>query len=190
MIGIVDESLRQHGGGAGYYFLAVARLHPDAAAAARAALRRSLRPRQRRFHWRTERDSDRLSFLDVVAGLEVAAAVVYQSPVRRRKQEQARVRCLWEAMGQFSDWGIGELVIESRREPLDSRDRRELIAGQRAGLVAQALAHRHDLPDKEPLLWIADAVAGAMAAAIADGNGRYAKLLPPSCTERRALPHP
>lgn len=187
---MVDESLRQRAGGEGSYFLAVARLNAGRAAEARAELRRALRPRQLRFHWRTEWSGDRLAFLQMIAGLEIVSTVVYQHPVRRRKQEQARVRCLWEAMGQFAAWDVQELIIESRQEPLDIRDRREIIAGQHAGLVASDLPYRHDVPKQEPLLWIADAIVGAVAAAIADGDERYVQLLPERCRQTRAVPAP
>lgn len=190
MIGLVDESLRQHGGGAGFNFLAVARVRPEVGATARATLRDVLRKGQRRFHWRTDSERDRLRFLEVVANSEVGATVVYQRPVRRRKQEQARVRCLWEAMGQFGVWGIERLLIESRGEPRDSWDRREVIAAQQAGLVPKTLTYRHEAAVDEPLLWIADAVAGAMSAAIAEGDECYVKLLPEGCCRTRALPAP
>jgi hypothetical protein len=80
--------------------------------------------------------------------------------------------------------------IERRREPLDGRDRRELIAGQHAGLVTRGLPYRHDIPKQEPLLWIADAVVGAAAASRVDNEPRYLCLLPTQCQEIKAIPAP
>jgi hypothetical protein len=190
MIGLIDESMRQRLDSDGFYFLAVARLDAAHAATARAELRRALRPRQLRFHWRTEHEADRVAFLRVIAGLPLVSTIVYQHPVARRKHEQARVRCLWEAMGHFQDWGVSELIIESRREPLDTRDRREIIAGQHARLIARDLPYRHDVPKQEPLLWIPDAIVGATAAAIADCDERYLAMLPAHCWQPRAIPGP
>lgn len=46
---------------------------------------------------------------------------------------------------------------------LRARDRREVIGAQRAGVAATNLVYHHGRPKEEPLLWLAAAIAGAVA---------------------------
>jgi hypothetical protein len=57
------------------------------------------------------------------------------------------------------------LILESRQERNNQRDRRRIMAAQRAGKASVELTYRFGLPSSEPLLWLADAVASAVLTA-------------------------
>lgn len=70
------------------------------------------------------------------------------------------------------------MVIESRQEHNDRKDRREILGAQRAGVASEGLRYRHARPKDEPLLWLPDALAGAIGTSIADGDQELLRLLP------------
>lgn len=95
-----------------------------------------------------------------------------------RKSEQARVRCLWNVLSHLRDRGVRTVVLESRQEHNDRKDRREILAAQRAGVATPGLVYCHGRPKEEPLLWLPDAVVGAVGMSIADNQHDLLELLP------------
>jgi len=59
-------------------------------------------------------------------------------------------------------------MIERREAHNDQRDRATIAHAQRAGWLSPTLRYAFLRPNDEPLLWIPDAVAGLVAAALAD----------------------
>jgi hypothetical protein len=57
---------------------------------------------------------------------------------------------------------VWELVLESRQEPLDWADRSTIGNAIQKGWVSRNLVYRFDRPKVEPLLWLPDALAGAL----------------------------
>ncbi len=162
----VDESFRRGRDGHGYFFMDVV-LVPDAAIAEMTRqLREHLPAGLRRWHWRDERPASRCRFLSLVADfvdLDVVAFTCGQLTAGQRKSEQARVRCLWDLLGQLQAVGADTLVLESRQEHNDRKDRREILSAQQAGVAPKGLVYRHDRPREDPLLWVPDALRCAKA---------------------------
>lgn len=177
---VVDESFRRQPEGGCYLLTAV--MVPDAVIVEITRhLRETLPPGQRRWHWRDERPGSRRRFLDAVASFvppQVAAVTYWQSVPSQRKGEQARVRCLWRLLAGMPTFDAATVVLESRQEHNDRKDRREVGNAQRAGLVPSSLVYRHDRPKDEPLLWLPDAVAGAAGVSIIDADRTMLELLP------------
>jgi hypothetical protein len=97
---------------------------------------------------------------------------VVATPVRERRWERARRRCLVRLVWEVAERGADGLVLERRESRQDAADRRVLAATVR-GRMRYAFA----VPTDEPLLWIADVIAGAAGIAIGDGDTRYLDLL-------------
>lgn len=189
----VDESFRRGRGGHGYFLMAVVVVPDDRVADLSRRLRQHLPAGLLRWHWRDERPASRRRFLSLVADfaeVDVTAFTCGQQAATQRKTEQARMRCLWELVGQFQVRDVGTLVLESRQEHNDRKDRREIISAQRAGAAPKELVYRHGRPREEPLLWVADALVGAMGLAAAGGQDEYRDRLPRSWQEVRWLPTP
>lgn len=144
-------------------------------------LRAYVAPGQRRWHFRDERLASRRRFLAEVAQLhehEVGAVVFCCPTPSQRKSEQARVRCLWNLVAELREREVQTAVFESRQEHNDRKDRREIMAAQRDGVASADLVYRHGRPKEEPLLWVADAIVGAVGLSVASHDQELAQLLP------------
>jgi hypothetical protein len=162
VIAFVDESVRTGSGGLLYVVAAAAVLRADRDRA-RDEFRKLLLPRQPYLHWNSEKPARRVAVLDRLAGLDAMALACGYYPVGTRHQESARAACLTALVGDLKAAGISELVIETRGEPLDRRDRRTLLHAREVGIAPRNLSYRHVGKLEEPLLWAADAIAGAVA---------------------------
>lgn len=81
-------------------------------------------------------------------------------------------RLLWE----LEQLGVPHLHVEARQREQDNRDRR-LLDQLRAGRILDGRLRMDHLPGpKEPLLWIADAIAGAVVAA-RQGDPRFRTVI-------------
>ena len=170
----VDESMRQ--GPAGLYVVATVVIAEDPDRARQAA-RSVLLGRQARYHWHGENEPQRRRMLDVIAELEVTVIAYTCRPVAATKSERARALCLdrllWDLTTDPRLAEVTALVLESRQEHNDRKDRRIIAAAQRSRRAPRELRYRHERPDVEPLLWFPDAVAGAVSAHLAGDTNRY-----------------
>lgn len=64
-------------------------------------------------------------------------------------------------------------MIESRQAHNDQLDRQSIVWAQKTGWAATDLHYRFARPREEPLLWAADAMAGAIAAQVAQEADHY-----------------
>lgn len=101
------------------------------------------------------------------------AAVVSTTVARARRIESGRVKTLWRLLAELERLGVRRLVIESRLERNDRRDRREIERAKQSGLCRSDLVYAHHRPTEGPPLWIADAVAGSASAHIFDRDGDF-----------------
>ncbi|MEU4289777.1 hypothetical protein AB0E63_16255 [Kribbella sp. NPDC026596] len=62
-------------------------------------------------------------------------------------------------------FGVGDVWLESRSAGPDRRDVRLVDSARRKGLVPSGLVVRFARPLDDPMLWIPDAIAGAVTAA-------------------------
>ena len=165
-IAFVDESA--HGGSGGLYVIAAAVVVDASADEIRAALRRLLLRGQVRFHWRDESTPRRRRMLEMIASLGLECRAYVRAPVAKRHQDRARRLCLEALVWDLRDRGIDELVIETRGLVPDRRDSLAIRDARRAKVASPALRYRFGRPKDEPLLWIPDAIAGAISALEAD----------------------
>lgn len=172
----LDESMRQTADGLYVVAAAVVMSEPDSA---RQAARSVMLPRRRRFHWVGEEDRDRHRMLDVMTDLELPVLGSYLRCRLEpgRDQDRPRALCLTRLLWDIWHAGVGELVIESRGKTGDQKDRRSVIGAQQGGWASSDLVYEFRRPRAEPLLWFADAAAGALATTIA-GERDYLVRLP------------
>lgn len=161
MLAAADESMRQVNGGV--YVIAAGVLVKERADEIRTELRALLRPRQERFHWRNEGEAERLAMLKRIVELELFAYAYIHRPPTPRRQDRARAQCLKGLLWDLHQDHIGELVIETRQRRNDRKDRILILQAQEAGIASPDLRYRHARPKEEPLLWLPDAVAGAVS---------------------------
>jgi hypothetical protein len=116
--------------------------------------------RQKPFHWAKEGTRARQRMLDLIVDSGVVAHVVVHYPTGRRRQEEARRLALRELLPLVVAEGAEELVIESRSDPEDQRDRGSVIEALRQTEGA-TITYRWE-PKAERVLWVADAICGAV----------------------------
>jgi hypothetical protein len=120
--------------------------------------------RATKLHWH---EMDRLQQKDAahrVAGIEGFHVVAVGTPVPRRRQERARAACLTALVGELHGFGVQQLLIEARAPDLNRRDV-ATVQGARFALPKGSRFRVDHVPGStEPLLWVADVVAGVVRA--------------------------
>jgi hypothetical protein len=163
----VDESVIV-GGPAhpdGTYTLAAVVAETAAAGGIRDLLRELTLTRGGRLHWVDESSKRRDRIIAAVTALDVAAIVTIGSPMHRSKQERARRCCLERLFYELGLMSVADVQLESRTATPDRRDLRLVDSARDKGLISRDLKVGFARPRDEPMLWLPDAVAGAVTAA-------------------------
>lgn len=180
MIAYIDESLRVRDH---LYVVAAGLAAPAGARELVAELRKALPGRSPRFHWRNESEETRMRMLDRIHELGLETFAVCYCEERPRWSERGRIQAIKRLLWELQQHQVVELILESRGEVNDERDRKTIFRAQRAGHASRSLSYRFATPYREPLLWVPDAVAGAVSASYADGMDKYLDRL----ADRRPL---
>jgi hypothetical protein len=149
----------------GLYLMAAVLVSPAQAEPCRAVLRSFLLGRQKRLHWRDERDKRRACLVEAVAALHPSGIVVIGVGLDARRQERARRKCMERLLWELGNHHVVDVVFERRHSELDLRDQ-ELVAvlqGRHSMPPRLQLSWRD--PESEPLLWLPDIIAGARSLA-------------------------
>ncbi|WP_325048080.1 DUF3800 domain-containing protein [Jiangella anatolica] len=181
MVAYVDESIRIRDG---VYVMAACALEDGSAAAARDAMR-ELEPRPgHRLHWHDRMPADRLVAVRTVAQLPALHLVTIGVTLDPRRQERARRQCMEALLFHLQDAGVSRVWLETRNAAADRRDIEAVRAARARQIIQYGLLVDHARPSEEPLLWLADIVAGAVSAAEGDDRS-YRDPLAPMLTEHR-----
>jgi hypothetical protein len=117
-----------------------------------------------RLHWKAESLKRRNLIASTVADFDIAALVVSASPVARSKQERARRQCLERLLYELDQLGVSTAHVESRGTFRDRYDAQLMDVARDKGIVPNGVRLGFMRPVQEPMLWLADAVAGAVTA--------------------------
>lgn len=129
-----------------------------------------------RLHWVAESAKRRDLIAEAIGRMDIAAILAVGTPMERSRQERARRCCLERLLYELDQFGVSEAWLESRTAAQDLRDRRLVDSARRKRLVSPEVQVRFARPVGEPMLWLPDAVAGAMSAAVL-GEGRWLAAL-------------
>jgi hypothetical protein len=128
--------------------------------------------REVRLHWVAESTKRRDLIAHAISTLDIAAIVTVGSPMDRSKQERARRCCLERLLFELDQFGVAEIWLESRRAAQDGHDMRLIDSARDKRLVARRTTVNFARPTGDAMLWLPDAVAGAVTAAIL-GESRW-----------------
>ncbi|MFF0794187.1 hypothetical protein [Streptomyces spiralis] len=174
-----DESFQEKDS-AGFYIIAAAIIEPDVIESAREAmaqLQAILPSAAFKAHWTEMGDPIKQQAIEAVAGLGGVHVVAVGSPVPNRRQERARSKCLAALAVQLHGFGVGTLYMEAREAELNKRDVKTIQHARRYLLPKGTQFNiEHLYGSTEPLLWVADIVAGACRAEQL-GRGEYREAL-------------
>lgn len=181
----VDESMHVAGRSLdeGVYLLAATVADIDHVAEIRDRLRSLLMGKNQRLHWRDESSKRRRTIAATIAEYEIAHTVVIGTPLNQHKQERARRICMELLLMELDRRGVQQVWIESRKTNQDSRDLKMVDAVRSKSLISAALRLDFAQPTAEPMLWIPDAVAGALGAALKSADALPRELLAAAVTE-------
>jgi len=117
-----------------------------------------------KLHWNHLARHQQQSALKQVAALPGFHVVTIGSPVPQRRQERARAGCLRHLVVELHGVGVTQLLMEAREQELNQRDVRT-VTGARFLLPKESRFRiDHEFGLREPALWVADLVAGAVRA--------------------------
>lgn len=169
---VIDESgddfedVHRYVIGAGVVLPAAGRL--DAVRREAEGLLMATENRSRPFHWLKEGPLLRLAMIDLIGRLDVHVYAVVGSAPSRHDIEFLREECLRELFRSVRQHAVDRVVIESRERSTrvigqNRRDYGTLIEARHAGELPASVRYEW-VPKNEPLVWLADAVAGAVLA--------------------------
>jgi hypothetical protein len=187
MIAVIDEAMVTRGKPA--YILAAVLLADDRRAIVRAAAQRVV-PKRRRFHFHQEEPREKRAMMDLIADEAAAALALVAVPCPGRERENIRQRLLVELATLLGERPAVELTIESRGPDNDRRDRMTLVQARRDGSIPGDMAHVHRQPTQEPLLWLADGLAGAARCGLLLRDQTWLGLLPAGLLQVRRVSPP
>ena len=164
LVAAVDETVVELQGGVTYVLAAVIF---GEACAARQDARTLTANRTRPFHWHREGPTARNAAVRFIATHAIATKILARR-AGRHAQTAARAALLTELVAELANEGVGHVVIESRGQREDGRDRYVILNCFRK-LTAPAFSY--DWRTKaEPLLWYPDAMAGVVREHLTDGH--------------------
>ncbi|WP_082096176.1 hypothetical protein [Demequina flava] len=171
----VDESIAMRGEAQQEYLLCAALIAEDACVDTRLSLRRLLKPGQVKWHWTDESGSRKREMIEAISSLGSLNVIVTHLDAQRRKVDRYRRKCLETLYRELASMEVVDLTLESRSPAQDRQDVAHLTALRHAGLDPR-LRIEHLRGGDESLLWIADAVLGAVNA-YAKGDRSYLEQL-------------
>ena len=164
LVAAVDETVAELQGGVTYVLAAAIFGEADTA---RQDIQSLTADRTRRFHWHREGPTTRTAAVKLVATHTIATTILAQR-AGRHAQTAARAEVLTHLVAELINEGVGHVIIESRGQREDGRDRSVILNCFRERTVA---AFSYDWRTKaEPLLWYPDAIAGVVREHLTDGQ--------------------
>ncbi|HEX5494706.1 MAG TPA: DUF3800 domain-containing protein [Mycobacteriales bacterium] len=161
----VDESESNQRVDPHTYLLAAALVHDEHAADVRAEVRGLLRPGQRKLHWRDESTESRARIIKTIAALPALHVVVVRTGRDGEPIERRRRKCFERLAYELAARDIDHIAAEARQSKNNLREMDHVKRLRAVGAVRAGMRLSHVPGPNEPLLWIADVVAGAMTAA-------------------------
>jgi len=155
----------------------------DAMDDARSELQRIQLPRERgrKLHWHNRDARQRMTAVDTVAALGVPSIIVVRTGYPSDPSERQRRKCLDRLVLELARRNIRKVTAESRGRKDDKRDL-DTIQKMRSRLILTGHLHlEHCAGPREPLLWAADIVCGALTQDRC-GDGSYLARLSASVT--------
>lgn len=180
-VSFVDESGSNRTLDPGTYLLSAAIVEPHRLLEIRDSMAQLALPGQKKLHWRDESDLRRLLIARSIYDFSLEHLVVVRSDAPDDRPERQRRRCLQRLTYELDQLGVDRMTLESRGPQDDRRDRAALDAFRRSGNVSPSLRMFHQPGPEEPLLWLPDAVCGAMVGH-RTGNPEPWNVLKSQCT--------
>ncbi len=158
----IDESERSGIYGRRYILGATIPFSASERDSQREVMHNLLLPNKPKVHWYKAVNGHKQDIVNSVARLDLMHCVVTHDRRDGESSERARSKCLALLAFEFEQLGVDFAVFESRGPALDRKDRSLLHNLRRRYGGSVGFKASHVVGAREPLLWIADAVCGAI----------------------------
>lgn len=153
------------------YILAAAVIDPEHVEDVREMARVLKRPGARKAHWRDDSNKQHDAVIATISQMPIEGVIVVRRGSSDEVPERRRRKCMEPFLTSVEDYGCNWLMLESRGPADDKRDR-DLLDTMRAKHQSGGLRLNHKPGPEEPLLWIPDALCGALTSS-RTGEGRW-----------------
>lgn len=157
------------------YILAAAVIDPEQLDHVRELALELKLPGARKAHWRDDSDKRHDVVIDAISKMPIEGVVLVRRGLSDERPERRRRKCMEPFLAAVEAYGCSHLLLESRGPADDKRDR-ELLDMMRAKKRSEALRMSHEPGPAEPLLWLPDALCGAVSAA-RTGRDRWLEMI-------------
>ena len=159
----VDESMRAtRNGSDGIYLMAAAVADASACDEVRDDLCALTEKKAERLHWRHENPERQAKIAATIGNHDIVNLVVVGMPLDARRQERARAICTERLLYELDGLGVAQVWLEARHPALNERDLRLVKALRGKRSISSSIRVEFARPKDEPMLWVPDAVAGAV----------------------------
>ena len=161
LVAYIDESSAYRPPNRQEYMICAAIIDSQDLEQVREELRPLLLPGQVKLHWTDERNSRRRKIVETLSGIDSMQAIItHQSEVSKRTERHRR-KCLEQMYFELSEMHVHNVTLESRQEAQNKRDLAHIVALQGQGQSVN-IRLQHVRGGDDPILWIPDAVLGAL----------------------------
>lgn len=157
------------------YILAAAVIDPEHVDDVRGMARRLKLPGARKAHWRDDSAKQHDAVIAMISQMPIEGVIVVRQGSSDEAPERRRRKCMEPFLTNVEEYGCNRLMLESRGPADDKRDR-NLLDAMRAKHQSGGLRLDHRRGPEEPLLWIPDALCGALTSSRI-GEGRWLEKL-------------
>jgi len=156
-----DESGSVHRIDPGTYILGAALSFEENVEAARQVMESIRLPSEKKVHWRSDTSKRHDQVVEAITSVPIEGFIVVRSR-RLDNSEHSRRKCMEDMMPELEALGCAHLTLESRGKADDRRDLDMLGHLRRRRLNGHSVKMDHTPGPKDPMLWIADALCGAV----------------------------
>ncbi|MFG6278562.1 DUF3800 domain-containing protein [Microbacterium sp. 5K110] len=137
-----------------------------------------LKPRrQKKLHWYESVDSVRAATIELISEMPFIHWAVVVEPPGSDSAERRRRSCMERLFHEVEGLeAVDQVVMESRGQADDRRDMRMVSNLRTRRVITGSIRVNHYRGIEEPLLWVPDAVCGAMNARLA-GDSQWSDRL-------------
>jgi len=161
----VDESQSNQATDPGVYLFAAALVHDDQAEAIRTRFETMRRPGGLKLHWYDASEKTRRNVMRTVADIEAMHVIVIRTSAGGVAPERQRRKCLEHLAFQLAHtYDVRTIVAEARDPKANNKERAWWQRQCDNSQIPADMRLEYAVGKDEPLLWIADAVAGAHVA--------------------------
>lgn len=157
-----DESAYSDAADVGTYLIAAALLFDEAVDESRHAMSRLQSRSEPKVHWRADSPARHHQVVGVLKEMPVEGFVVVRNSAGEAPERRRR-KCLERLLPELDNLGCQALTLESRGRADDRRDMNMVAALRAQRVLSAGLRVDHLAGPKDPLLWLADALCGAVA---------------------------